>query len=144
VTRPQPSIPPVPKPSRRPSRTPLASRSSASSRRPPALAPLRSATRSGPPHDALSNHVRARSREACLNLLPCRVGVVFSGRQSPGGHNVVWGLHDALKAYNPQSLLYGFVGNQNLANYLFGHIFGYLYKVPFHPVYFLRFVCFVL
>lgn len=41
---------------------------------------------------------------------PIRVGVVFSGRQSPGGHNVVWGLHDALKAYNPQSLLYGFVG----------------------------------
>jgi pyrophosphate--fructose-6-phosphate 1-phosphotransferase len=41
---------------------------------------------------------------------PIRVGVVFSGRQSPGGHNVVWGLHDALKAYNPQSVLYGFVG----------------------------------
>nr|CAB3482743.1 unnamed protein product [Digitaria exilis] len=41
---------------------------------------------------------------------PIRVGVVFSGRQSPGGHNVVWGLHDAVKAYNPQSVLYGFVG----------------------------------
>jgi diphosphate-dependent phosphofructokinase len=36
---------------------------------------------------------------------------VFSGRQSPGGHNVVWGLLDALKAYNSQSLLYGFIGN---------------------------------
>ncbi|VAI27991.1 unnamed protein product [Triticum turgidum subsp. durum] len=41
---------------------------------------------------------------------PIRVGVVFSGRQSPGGHNVVWGLHDALKVYNPQSILYGFIG----------------------------------
>jgi diphosphate-dependent phosphofructokinase len=41
---------------------------------------------------------------------PIRVGVVFSGRQSPGGHNVVWGLLDALKAYNSQSLLYGFIG----------------------------------
>uniref|UniRef100_A0A453JVF9 Phosphofructokinase domain-containing protein n=1 Tax=Aegilops tauschii subsp. strangulata TaxID=200361 RepID=A0A453JVF9_AEGTS len=41
---------------------------------------------------------------------PIRVGVVFSGRQSPGGHNVVWGLHDALKAYNPHSILYGFIG----------------------------------
>jgi pyrophosphate--fructose-6-phosphate 1-phosphotransferase len=39
------------------------------------------------------------------------VGVVFSGRQSPGGHNVVWGLHDALKAHNPHSVLYGFIGN---------------------------------
>nr|CAB3480754.1 unnamed protein product [Digitaria exilis]CAB3504653.1 unnamed protein product [Digitaria exilis] len=41
---------------------------------------------------------------------PIRMGVVFSGRQSPGGHNVVWGLHDAIKAYNPKSVLYGFVG----------------------------------
>ncbi|CAN6198222.1 unnamed protein product, partial [Urochloa humidicola] len=24
---------------------------------------------------------------------------------------VIWGLHDALKAYNPQSALYGFVGD---------------------------------
>lgn len=41
---------------------------------------------------------------------PIRVGVVFSGRQSPGGHNVVWGLHDALKAHSPHSTLYGFIG----------------------------------
>ncbi|GJN16551.1 hypothetical protein PR202_gb03570 [Eleusine coracana subsp. coracana] len=41
---------------------------------------------------------------------PIRVGVVFSGRQSPGGHNVVWGLHDAIKTYNSQSVLYGFIG----------------------------------
>lgn len=41
---------------------------------------------------------------------PIRVGVVFSGRQSPGGHNVVWGLHDALRAHNPHSALYGFIG----------------------------------
>uniref|UniRef100_A0ACD5VC79 Uncharacterized protein n=1 Tax=Avena sativa TaxID=4498 RepID=A0ACD5VC79_AVESA len=39
-----------------------------------------------------------------------RVGVVFSGRQSPGGHNVIWGLHDALKAHNPSSKLIGFLG----------------------------------
>jgi len=41
---------------------------------------------------------------------PIRVGVVFSGRQSPGGHNVIWGLHDALKKYNPGSVLLGFLG----------------------------------
>uniref|UniRef100_A0ACD6AIS2 Uncharacterized protein n=1 Tax=Avena sativa TaxID=4498 RepID=A0ACD6AIS2_AVESA len=39
-----------------------------------------------------------------------RVGVVFSGRQSPGGHNVIWGLHDALNAHNPSSKLIGFLG----------------------------------
>ncbi|XP_040380770.1 pyrophosphate--fructose 6-phosphate 1-phosphotransferase subunit alpha-like isoform X2 [Oryza brachyantha] len=39
-----------------------------------------------------------------------RVGIVFSGRQSPGGHNVIWGLHDAIKAHNPNSKLIGFLG----------------------------------
>ncbi|KAF7829454.1 pyrophosphate--fructose 6-phosphate 1-phosphotransferase subunit alpha [Senna tora] len=39
-----------------------------------------------------------------------RVGVVFCGRQSPGGHNVVWGLHNALKIHNRDSILFGFLG----------------------------------
>ncbi|KAK8455411.1 hypothetical protein SEVIR_4G172600v4 [Setaria viridis] len=39
-----------------------------------------------------------------------RVGIVFSGRQSPGGHNVIWGLYDAIKAHNPNSKLIGFLG----------------------------------
>ncbi|KAK1306576.1 Pyrophosphate--fructose 6-phosphate 1-phosphotransferase subunit alpha [Acorus calamus] len=39
-----------------------------------------------------------------------RVGLVFCGRQSPGGHNVVWGLHDALKMHNKNSVLLGFMG----------------------------------
>ncbi|KAK9063992.1 hypothetical protein SSX86_017864 [Deinandra increscens subsp. villosa] len=39
-----------------------------------------------------------------------RVGLVFCGRQSPGGHNVVWGLHEALKIHNPKSTLIGFLG----------------------------------
>ncbi|XP_077209908.1 pyrophosphate--fructose 6-phosphate 1-phosphotransferase subunit alpha [Tasmannia lanceolata] len=41
---------------------------------------------------------------------PVRAGVVFCGRQSPGGHNVIWGLHDAIKCHNPNSTLLGFVG----------------------------------
>ncbi|KAJ0988118.1 hypothetical protein J5N97_006474 [Dioscorea zingiberensis] len=41
---------------------------------------------------------------------PIRVGVVFCGRQSPGGHNVIWGLHNAIKSHNPGSVLLGFVG----------------------------------
>lgn len=28
---------------------------------------------------------------------PVRVGVVFAGRQSPGGHNIIWGLHEFFK-----------------------------------------------
>ena len=36
------------------------------------------------------------------------VGVILSGGQAPGGHNVVCGLYDALKATNPEKVLYGF------------------------------------
>ncbi|XP_074558332.1 pyrophosphate--fructose 6-phosphate 1-phosphotransferase subunit alpha-like [Curcuma longa] len=39
-----------------------------------------------------------------------RVGIVFCGRQSPGGHNVIWGLYNAIKTHNPNSTLLGFVG----------------------------------
>ncbi|KAL7085732.1 hypothetical protein ACP275_14G297100 [Erythranthe tilingii] len=42
-----------------------------------------------------------------------RVGVVFCGRQSPGGHNVIWGLHEALKVHNPKSVLLGFLGGSD-------------------------------
>ncbi len=38
------------------------------------------------------------------------VGVILSGGQAPGGHNVVCGLYDALKALSPENLLYGFKG----------------------------------
>ncbi len=36
------------------------------------------------------------------------VGVILSGGQAPGGHNVVCGLYDALKATNAENVLYGF------------------------------------
>ncbi|XP_024990236.1 pyrophosphate--fructose 6-phosphate 1-phosphotransferase subunit alpha-like [Cynara cardunculus var. scolymus] len=39
-----------------------------------------------------------------------KVGLVFCGRQSPGGHNVVWGLYEALKIHNSESTLLGFLG----------------------------------
>jgi len=38
------------------------------------------------------------------------VGVILSGGQAPGGHNVVCGLYDALKASNKENVLYGFKG----------------------------------
>ena len=38
------------------------------------------------------------------------VGVILSGGQAPGGHNVVCGLYDALKATNKENVLIGFKG----------------------------------
>lgn len=41
---------------------------------------------------------------------PLAVGVILSGGQAPGGHNVIAGLVDGLKGANDQSKLYGFLG----------------------------------
>jgi len=38
-----------------------------------------------------------------------RVGVVFSGGQAAGGHNVIWGLHEALTKIHPDAELVGFL-----------------------------------
>ena len=38
------------------------------------------------------------------------IGVILSGGQAPGGHNVICGLYDALKAANMDNVLYGFKG----------------------------------
>ncbi len=37
------------------------------------------------------------------------VGVILSGGQAPGGHNVISGLFDGIKALNPDNKLYGFI-----------------------------------
>lgn len=37
------------------------------------------------------------------------VGVILSGGQAPGGHNVISGLFDAVKKLNPENRLYGFL-----------------------------------
>jgi pyrophosphate--fructose-6-phosphate 1-phosphotransferase len=41
---------------------------------------------------------------------PLTAGVILSGGQAPGGHNVIAGLYDGLKKGNPNSVLYGFLG----------------------------------
>lgn len=38
------------------------------------------------------------------------VGVILSGGQAPGGHNVIAGLFDAIKSANKENKLYGFLG----------------------------------
>ncbi len=37
------------------------------------------------------------------------VGVILSGGQAPGGHNVITGLFDTVKKLNPENRLYGFL-----------------------------------
>jgi pyrophosphate--fructose-6-phosphate 1-phosphotransferase len=39
-----------------------------------------------------------------------KVGVILSGGQAPGGHNVIAGLYDGLKTLSPSSTLLGFLG----------------------------------
>ena len=40
---------------------------------------------------------------------PMNIGVILSGGQAPGGHNVICGLYDELKKQNPANKLYGFI-----------------------------------
>ncbi|MBO4396903.1 MAG: diphosphate--fructose-6-phosphate 1-phosphotransferase [Bacteroidaceae bacterium] len=40
---------------------------------------------------------------------PINVGVILSGGQAPGGHNVISGIFDGIKSLNPNSKLYGFI-----------------------------------
>lgn len=41
---------------------------------------------------------------------PVNVGVILSGGQAPGGHNVISGIFDGIKNINQKSKLYGFLG----------------------------------
>ena len=50
------------------------------------------------------------SADAKAQLPAINVGVILSGGQAPGGHNVISGLFDGLKALNADSKLYGFLG----------------------------------
>ena len=40
---------------------------------------------------------------------PFNVGIILSGGQAPGGHNVISGLFDGVKSLNPKNKLYGFI-----------------------------------
>ncbi len=43
------------------------------------------------------------------NVAEMNVGVILSGGQAPGGHNVISGLFDGIKKLNPNNKLYGFI-----------------------------------
>ena len=44
-----------------------------------------------------------------VNTKKMNVGVILSGGQAPGGHNVITGLFDAIKKLNPENRLFGFI-----------------------------------
>ena len=44
-----------------------------------------------------------------IELPPFNVGIILSGGQAPGGHNVISGLFDGVKSLNPANKLYGFI-----------------------------------
>lgn len=43
------------------------------------------------------------------SFAPMNVGVILSGGQAPGGHNVICGIFDGIKRLNPENKLYGFL-----------------------------------
>ncbi|MDR2498570.1 MAG: diphosphate--fructose-6-phosphate 1-phosphotransferase [Tannerellaceae bacterium] len=51
----------------------------------------------------------AFERGPAIELPPINVGVILSGGQAPGGHNVIAGLFDGIRKINPASQLYGFL-----------------------------------
>jgi pyrophosphate--fructose-6-phosphate 1-phosphotransferase len=48
--------------------------------------------------------------ESAIKGEPINVGVILSGGQAPGGHNVISGIFDGIKTINADSKLYGFLG----------------------------------
>ena len=53
--------------------------------------------------------VYAKTGEGVFLNKPLKVGVVLSGGQAAGGHNVITGLFDALKSFHHESTLFGFL-----------------------------------
>ena len=52
---------------------------------------------------------RCCGNKACAPAEPFNVGIILSGGQAPGGHNVISGLFDGVKSLNPANKLYGFL-----------------------------------
>ncbi|MDY7028853.1 MAG: diphosphate--fructose-6-phosphate 1-phosphotransferase, partial [Spirochaetota bacterium] len=54
--------------------------------------------------------VKFTEGDSSREMSSVNIGVVLSGGQAPGGHNVIAGIFDAMKAANSDSKLYGFLG----------------------------------
>lgn len=60
------------------------------------------------PHTYGQDVLRMEVSDEDRQYEPINVGVIFSGGQAPGGHNVISGLFDRLKQFNGASRLIGF------------------------------------
>lgn len=54
--------------------------------------------------------LRLTEGRSSIERKPLNLGVVLSGGQAPGGHNVLTGLHDGLQSLHEDSKLFGFLG----------------------------------
>ena len=54
-------------------------------------------------------YLKFEPTEGEATSLAINVGVILSGGQAPGGHNVISGLFDGIKKLNPENRLYGFI-----------------------------------
>ena len=64
------------------------------------------------PKTASGPFIKLENSKETINKLhtPKKIGVILSGGQAAGGHNVIAGLFDAMKKAHPDSTLYGFTG----------------------------------
>ncbi len=53
--------------------------------------------------------IKFETSEEAVNFPAMNVGVILSGGQAPGGHNVISGLFDGIKKMDPANKLYGFI-----------------------------------
>ena len=53
--------------------------------------------------------IKFEATEEPMEFPTMNVGVILSGGQAPGGHNVISGLFDGIKKLNPANRLYGFI-----------------------------------
>lgn len=72
-------------------------------------APISSSLKELFPHINSQPLVHFQSKKNPSKASPLKVGVVLSGGQAPGGHNVITGLLDALLKLHPESQLIGFL-----------------------------------
>ena len=53
--------------------------------------------------------IKFEATDEVVNFPAMNVGVILSGGQAPGGHNVISGIFDGIKKLNKDSKLYGFI-----------------------------------
>ncbi len=53
--------------------------------------------------------IKFETTDEVVNFPAMNVGVILSGGQAPGGHNVISGIFDGIKKLNKDSKLYGFI-----------------------------------